>query len=411
MRGFLIPLMALGVVYGCMLEDEFADAQEMLDCFVERYRLIGVDVGVITGKEWSVRAYSGERVLGEGTPIGPKDMYIMGSSGKSITATLCARVVAQGYINWNATTKEIFHDTGLFDVHPSYWPSTLEQFVSHGSGAPGLDVVVGEYYDMVDYIFNKTSWEEDYDNRPTRRFLVETILSDPPVVNQGEFLYSIGGFSIAGAMLEVATNKSFEQLLREEVFQPLGMDGCGFGPTTTNASFPPQQPWGHLGESTANHVLPVTPGVKANIASSMVPDGGLHCNLDSWSRYLIAHMSGDEDFLPADQWKYIHTPITQHFYGFGWFFDSSNPVTGTIFQHGGTDGHNFAQAYVIPRFQIALMIGMNNAGTMIGESRQGIGFGKVVEWVFTHAAGKEFAREMMKTIEKSHSNKDYFLSL
>ena len=41
---------------------------------------------------------------------------------------------------------------GLFDVHPSFQNSTLESFVSHGSGAPGLDVVVDKYHDMVGII-------------------------------------------------------------------------------------------------------------------------------------------------------------------------------------------------------------------------------------------------------------------
>ena len=31
----------------------------------------------------------------------------------------------------------------------------------------------------------------------------------------GQFMYSIGGFTVAGAMLEAATNKTFEQLMTE----------------------------------------------------------------------------------------------------------------------------------------------------------------------------------------------------
>ena len=60
----------------------------------------------------------------------------------------------------------------------------------------------------------------------------------------------------------------------------------------------------------------------------MIPDGGLHCNLDSWQRYLAAHLAMDEDFLPKDIWTYIHTPITQGFYGFGWMIDNRNDETG-----------------------------------------------------------------------------------
>ena len=31
----------------------------------------------------------------------------------------------------------------------------------------------------------------------------------------GHYMYSIGGFTVAGAMLEAATNKTFEQLMTE----------------------------------------------------------------------------------------------------------------------------------------------------------------------------------------------------
>ena len=87
---------------------------------------------------------------------------------------------------------------------------------------------------------------------------------------------------------------------------------------------------GHLGDSWAAHVVPVPPSPYANVASAMIPDGGLHCNLDSWQRYLAAHLSEDEDFLPKDMWTYIHTPITQGFYGFGWMIDNSNYETGKL---------------------------------------------------------------------------------
>ena len=81
----------------------------------------------------------------------------------------------------------------------------------------------------MDYIFNQTSWEPGFDNRPARLYLSETILKvdfftfsdssrpikDPVSVEPGQFMYSIGGFTVAGAMLEVATNKTFEQLMTE----------------------------------------------------------------------------------------------------------------------------------------------------------------------------------------------------
>jgi len=410
MKALFLLVCAVYSSWGCTIEDNFADVQEMLDCYVDKYRLIGVNVGLIIGGDFVMRATSGVRVFNEETALAPEDMHIMGSSGKSITSTLAARVVSQGFIRWNATTKEIFHDTDLIKVHPNYWNSTLEQFLSHGSGAPGLDGLLEDHNSMVDYLFETTNWDENFDQRPARLELTRDILVAPPRVEQGTFEYSIGGFSIAAAMLEQATGQSYEDLMRAELFGPLGMDGCGFGPTTLNPNLPADQPWGHLGNAEAEHISPLVPGDYANIGSAMVPDGGLHCNLDSWKNYLVKHLEQDEDFLPKDQWEYLQHPITQGYYGFGWFFDYSQyAIVGPILQHGGTDGHNFAQAFLLPRLNIGMMIGTNNAGTMIPGSRQGVGFSKIFEWMFTHVLGKEKADLVLSSVSTSLKNKGNFM--
>ena len=151
----------------------------MLEHHVERYNLVGMNVGVLMADgSWVSRATAGVRIAQDqgfapNAPIGDKDKHIMGSSGKSMTSTMAARVVAQGAIRWNTTAQEMFQDTGLFQVHESFWPSTLEQFLSHSSGAPGLDVVVSEYYGMIDFIFNKVVFFDRYiygSNSPKREF-------------------------------------------------------------------------------------------------------------------------------------------------------------------------------------------------------------------------------------------------
>ena len=75
---------------------------------------------------------------------------------------------------------------------------------------------------------------------------------DQVTVTPGEYLYSIGGFTVAGAMLEVATNKTFEQLMTEvekfrhklRVLNERGTWGCGgcllgFNGSDNCGSFPP----------------------------------------------------------------------------------------------------------------------------------------------------------------------------
>ena len=53
----------------------------------------------------------------------------MGSNTKSMVATVAAKVVEKGLIRWDTSVKELFHDSGLFEVNEGYWPSTLELFL------------------------------------------------------------------------------------------------------------------------------------------------------------------------------------------------------------------------------------------------------------------------------------------
>ena len=55
----------------------------------------------------------------------------------------------------------------------------------------------------------------------------------PPASKAGEFEYSNLGFIIAGAIAEARTGKSWEDLIREQIFAPLGIKNAGFGPPGT----------------------------------------------------------------------------------------------------------------------------------------------------------------------------------
>jgi CubicO group peptidase (beta-lactamase class C family) len=63
-------------------------------------------------------------------------------------------------------------------------------------------------------------------------------------------IYSNRGYIVAGAMLERLTKRSWEELMRQRLFQPLKMTSASFGLTTTNAR-KVEQPWPHIrqGES------------------------------------------------------------------------------------------------------------------------------------------------------------------
>ena len=62
------------------------------------------------------------------------------------------------------------------------------------------------------------------------RFTLLSLKIPPVHPPRGAFLYSNGGFVIAGHLIELATKEPWEESLKELLFRPLGMDRAGFGP-------------------------------------------------------------------------------------------------------------------------------------------------------------------------------------
>jgi CubicO group peptidase (beta-lactamase class C family) len=61
------------------------------------------------------------------------------------------------------------------------------------------------------------------------------------------FDYQNANFILAGAMLERCTGKSWEDLMKTEIFQPLGMTTAGFGAPGSGNDI--NEPWGHTDTS------------------------------------------------------------------------------------------------------------------------------------------------------------------
>jgi CubicO group peptidase (beta-lactamase class C family) len=139
-------------------------------------------------------------------------------------------------------------------------------------------------------------------------------LSQEPVGPKGEtYAYSNNGYIVVGAMLEAATGTPWEELVRQKVFEPLGMTRAGFGaPVARN----PDHPCGHVPGGPDGSDRPVRIG--GDNPAPLGPAGRVHMPLADMARYLAAHASRSVDFLSTESWETLHTvPFTGN-YAMGW---------------------------------------------------------------------------------------------
>ena len=135
----------------------------------------------------------------------------MGSLTKAMTSTMLATLVADGtFVNgWQTTIAQVFPEL-RDEIHPDYRPVTLWQLVRHEGGVPD-DV---------------HAWWTSHPGLPivARRYrILRENLADPPGSPIGTYSYSNAGYMVAAAMAEKLTGQSWETLMEERLFAPLGM--------------------------------------------------------------------------------------------------------------------------------------------------------------------------------------------
>jgi len=95
--------------------------------------LVGLAAMVMVDGQIVASAADGERLRGSGKPVEIGDRWHLGSITKSITATMIARLIEAGQIKWSDTVGECFSEES---IHEDWKPVTLEQLLTHTSGAP-----------------------------------------------------------------------------------------------------------------------------------------------------------------------------------------------------------------------------------------------------------------------------------
>ncbi len=271
-------------------------------------------------------------------PVTIHDKWHIGSCGKAMTATMLARLVEKGVLRWSSTLRSVFGKT-----HPDLANVTLAQLLSHTAGLvnnPDLTYLVCIQY--------KTLPKQ-------RACALRIMLRREPWLPPGtKFHYSNSGYVVAAAMAERITNKSFEILMREELFGPLGMRGVGYGsPARGNRD---TQPWGHT--TTLDGKL--QPKL-SDLPLGFAPAGLMHMPLQDWVKFASVHLQGGKSgFLRQKTFDRLHTPVLNG-YAFGWNIDNESEIlNGTNFLfHAGSNGLWSAVAVLVPEADTALLVAAN----------------------------------------------------
>ena len=304
--------------------------------------------GVVTrqGLIWS--GARGVRRAGSVDAVTTTDRWHLGSNTKAMTAAVFARLVEQGRTHWGLTLAEAFPGGPL---DPAWRTVPIEALMRHRAGLTDEPVLGRAWLGTA---------RADARPLPVQSAeLAASALSRPPAGRPGSFAYANLNYVVAGAAIEAITGGSWEDAMRTEVFEPLGLSGAGFGaPPEPNA-------WGHRQvNGTAMPVEPSHPG--ADNPAALGPAGTAHMTVADFARWTQA-VSGEGDWLSKESLARLNqTDETDPAYSLGWIVQPAPPFgafagAGNTLAHEGSNTMWHTLAIVAPTPGLAVFTFANDA--------------------------------------------------
>jgi D-alanyl-D-alanine carboxypeptidase len=283
------------------------------------------------------KAVVGLRKLGDTAhPVTTDDRWHIGSNTKAMTATLVGIYVDRGTLRWDDTIAKLFAGE---KIHPRYAKVTVDQLLRHRGGVPAHPP---------DPVWEALAIAGAAPN--AREVAVRAILAAEPAHPVDTFEYSNVGYMIVGTALERATKKRWQDLMRDDLFTPLGMTSCGFGAPGTDAV---DQPWGHDDKGT-----PIPPGPMADNPPGLGPAGTVHCSLTDYGKFLEVHLGGSP-ILKAESLAHLHDAQGTEYAG-GWLVMTGKSGDRNLI-HSGSNTMWMLTALVSPKTKLAFVLATNQA--------------------------------------------------
>lgn len=338
----LFPLLLLYPSSNPSSSEEIA---KVLSAARDKAELPGMVAGIVRGGRLTGVAAVGVRKAGVETPMEADDLVHLGSNTKSMTATVVAKLIEEGKLDWDTPLSKVFPEESK-EWHPDWRGVTVHQLLTHTAGLPA-DV---EY----DHLKGKTNTDK------RRAILAQDWLKEAADPKPGSrFRYSNVGYILAGLVAETVTGKSWEDLMRQLLFEPLGMTRAGFGPPGTPGEV--DQPWGHSIEKGKR-----SPSRLDN-PPCLGPAGRVHAPLADWAKFAILHLQGErpggeaKQLLKPETFRKLHTPVKNN-YACGWVRLPTPEKGEPYLFHNGSNTMWYAEMWLDPAKQVAVLVATNEGG-------------------------------------------------
>ncbi len=260
---------------------DYAALDARLKRLVESRPVVGLAVGIVENGRINFLNGYGETVAGSGEEVTPETVFRWASVSKGVAATMIAKLAEEGKLSFNSPLVQ-FADIKLPGGAESR--ATIGDMLSHR---------LGLYRNAYD---NKL--EEGQDTRFLRSTLAQLNLICPPGTC---WSYQNVAYDTSSEIVERVTNRSYEQAVREQLFNPIGMTSA----SVTRDGLVTAKKWARPHDAAARPLEVLDTYYRVPAA------GGVNSNIKDLALWMVAQMGQMPDVLSPQLLNTIQAPLVK----------------------------------------------------------------------------------------------------
>jgi CubicO group peptidase (beta-lactamase class C family) len=330
---------------------------EGFDAYVTRsmaaWKVPGLAVAIVRNDSVVLAKGYGVRTLGKPDPVDARTLFAIGSSSKAFTAMAVAMLVDQGKVKWDDRATNYLPELQLYDPYATR-ELTVRDLLTHRSGLTAADLILYAEHMTRDSALHQVRYV-----KPTYSF-------------RSHFGYSNLMYLAAGQLAARVTGVSWDDLVRQRIFTPLGMTA-----SNTSVTLLDRLPDVATPHDEVDDTVQTVPYFNLD---AIGPAGSINSNvldMAQWVRFQLAGGKvGGKPLISAAAFEETHTPQTvaplegfwklvaqdAHLlnYGMGWYLHDYQG-RGVV-QHGGNIDGMTALVGMLPEEQTGVVVLSNLGG-------------------------------------------------
>ena len=302
---------------------------------IKSFELPGLAVGIVRDNEIVYAKGYGVKNIKSKDPITHESLFHMASVSKPFVATAIVQLMEKGKININEPVVKYLPYFKIDDER--YKEITIQQMLSHTSGMSDTD----------DYGWSNPEFDDGAAERYVKSLVHERLLFEPGT----DWTYSNIAFEVLGDVIAKISNMSFEDYVKKNILNPIGMNNSTFLKTEVSTKL-----------NTTPHIRVYNTEVSKIYPYNRAhaPSSTFHSSVSEMCKWAMVNLNrgviNNKRILRQECYDLLWKQYTRGI-GLSWFMRRFN-MNRTI-RHGGGDTGYATEFVMLPEKNIAVVVFAN----------------------------------------------------